>query len=278
MAKRLTQKPYPSKKKSYCEENVYLCLRSQSLLNPKSLNEFTVVFLSNPAGCVPLFAQRAAKQPGVPVFWDYHVVLVHKKSSSSTSSAVEDCREEHTSHGGNVLIERTPQEDNCGGKDEEEEEYTDEAVIYDLDTTLPDFPVSFKTYFNATFRPPGDIVDEWLLYRLSDPAYKRYMRLVPGGLFLKKFASSRVHMRRRVRTTGGEGREGGEEEEEEEWLAEPPVWECLKGEEAESEHTLPMFLDFSRAGEEDGEGGDGYGRIVDEEGFWREFMGEGREE
>ncbi|KAK6731788.1 hypothetical protein RB195_007942 [Necator americanus] len=56
----------------YCEENVYkLCER----VPVDQRSRFFAVFVSNASKCVPLFAQKAAKERPF-VLWDYHVVLV----------------------------------------------------------------------------------------------------------------------------------------------------------------------------------------------------------
>ena len=55
----------------YCEENIYRLLLSPHLQD----RENHAVFISNPARCCPLWNQRAAPNPGDPVFWDYHVVM-----------------------------------------------------------------------------------------------------------------------------------------------------------------------------------------------------------
>jgi len=54
----------------YCEENIWqLCNRPQ-------FQESEVVVLASVGDFFPLLCQRAAEAPDVPVFWDYHVVLL----------------------------------------------------------------------------------------------------------------------------------------------------------------------------------------------------------
>lgn len=50
------------------------------------------------------------------------------------------------------------------------------------------------------------------------------------------------------------------------WLADPPAYPPITCELGDD--TLEMFLDFEVPN------GSGWGRIVDEEGFWNEFAGE----
>lgn len=57
----------------YCEENVYLLAQKLQQDNPQ-LKTFAV-FVSNTQRLVVLSEQRAAKAPGQPVYWDYHVIL-----------------------------------------------------------------------------------------------------------------------------------------------------------------------------------------------------------
>lgn len=56
----------------YCEENVFhLCREPLLEGRPRA-----VAFISNPAGAVAMWNQRAARQPGEAILWDYHVVLL----------------------------------------------------------------------------------------------------------------------------------------------------------------------------------------------------------
>ena len=58
----------------YCEENVWQLCCNQKL---KSLKK-KVVFISNPTKTCPMWHARASSEPGEPVLWDYHVILVCK--------------------------------------------------------------------------------------------------------------------------------------------------------------------------------------------------------
>ncbi|MBL4638088.1 MAG: hypothetical protein JKY76_01870 [Proteobacteria bacterium] len=56
---------------NYCEENIWhLC---RLFTHPEQCA--TVVFISNRQQQVALYGQITAKAPGMPVVWDYHVVL-----------------------------------------------------------------------------------------------------------------------------------------------------------------------------------------------------------
>lgn len=55
----------------YCEENVWhLCADPRVTGEPRA-----VLVISNPSRTLAMAHQRAAPRPGVPVVWDYHVVL-----------------------------------------------------------------------------------------------------------------------------------------------------------------------------------------------------------
>jgi len=56
----------------YCEENVYHLCREPLFAGRRA----EVVFISNPGRAVVMWHQRAARRPGSPLFWDYHVVLL----------------------------------------------------------------------------------------------------------------------------------------------------------------------------------------------------------
>ena len=57
---------------NYCEENVWQLSRHPKL--PTGLRY--VVFISNTERSCALWSQRSAAQPGTPVVWDYHVLLL----------------------------------------------------------------------------------------------------------------------------------------------------------------------------------------------------------
>ena len=61
----------------YCEENIWqLCAHPEL-----QTRDARVAFVSNPNRSCALWAQRAASQPGAPVVWDYHVVLLARDSA-----------------------------------------------------------------------------------------------------------------------------------------------------------------------------------------------------
>ena len=56
----------------YCEENVFhLAAEPEIAHRPRE-----VVFISNPDRSCVMWHQRAARRPGAPLLWDYHVVLL----------------------------------------------------------------------------------------------------------------------------------------------------------------------------------------------------------
>jgi hypothetical protein len=92
--------------------------------------------------------------------------------------------------------------------------------VCDLDSTLP-FPETAEAYLASSF-----------------PAVREHFRpcfrLVGADRFVATFASTRRHMRDSA--TG-------------DWLAPPPQWPCMRGNEALEEDTLPRFLPPSGVGE-----------------------------
>ncbi|QDG49466.1 hypothetical protein FIV42_01540 [Persicimonas caeni] len=56
----------------YCEENIYQLCADGGFAD----GDASVVFISNAGRTCALWAQRAAREQGAPVVWDYHVVLV----------------------------------------------------------------------------------------------------------------------------------------------------------------------------------------------------------
>ena len=56
----------------YCEENVFhLCAHPALGERPRS-----ALFVSGALGGFVMWHQRAARRPGAPLFWDYHVILL----------------------------------------------------------------------------------------------------------------------------------------------------------------------------------------------------------
>jgi hypothetical protein len=56
---------------AYCEENVWWLAQDERFARARA----EVVIVSNAARTVLVSSQRAARMPGQPVVWDYHVVL-----------------------------------------------------------------------------------------------------------------------------------------------------------------------------------------------------------
>jgi len=59
---------------NYCEENVWLLAGEPGLVE----GERFVVLITSRTRSVPVWCQRAAEGPELPVFWDYHVILAIK--------------------------------------------------------------------------------------------------------------------------------------------------------------------------------------------------------
>ncbi|XP_022239826.1 protein N-terminal glutamine amidohydrolase-like isoform X2 [Limulus polyphemus] len=88
-----------------------------------------------------------------------------------------------------------------------------EALVYDLDSMLS-FPVDFSTYGSQTLR------SDFLL----KPEYHRKFRVIPGEVFLKKFASDRSRMK---------NSDGA-------WIKSPPPFPCIQT--SESTNNLEEFI------------------------------------
>jgi hypothetical protein len=132
------------------------------------------------------------------------------------------------------------------------------ACVYDFDSTLP-FPTPFAQYYELTLK--GDKVwadpevDQVALRVYLDRRMRRF-RIVAAEEYLRCFASSREHMKM-----------AGSEDGSAKWMAEPPGYPPIRC--GLGEDTLGSLLEF-------GEGeGMGFGRVVDEQGFWEEFVGGG---
>ena len=54
----------------YCEENIWHLCQHESLAGS------FVIFIASKAGAFPMLYQRAMRHPSIPVYWDYHVVLL----------------------------------------------------------------------------------------------------------------------------------------------------------------------------------------------------------
>lgn len=139
----------------YCEENIwrlaYRKVHEQSTSSTTTSTtsparsrspstSYHVAFVSNPAGCVPMFQQLAAaggfddpSNPSKPVFWDYHVLLI-----SVTNDVARENRDGHDGDGGR----RTTR--------------AGSASVWDVDSLLP-CPCPIDDYLKAVF--PN--YDEW---------------------------------------------------------------------------------------------------------------------
>lgn len=148
----------------YCEENVWR-LAFRKLHQPQGNEDYFVAFISNLRNRVPMFHQRASPSPtDTPCFWDYHVILI----GVSKESIVRH-----------------------------------DAVVYDVDTTLPAYPTPLLDYLNATFSKELP----WF--------YAPHFRLISAGTFLHYFASDRSHMFN---------------PKTHEWNAPPPSYRCILSE------------------------------------------------
>ncbi|KAB0805620.1 hypothetical protein PPYR_02590 [Photinus pyralis] len=61
----------------YCEENVYKLCQDVNKRNPNEVTKCYVAFISNLSRTVPLWRQRAGKDDGKLVVWDYHVIFLY---------------------------------------------------------------------------------------------------------------------------------------------------------------------------------------------------------
>lgn len=61
----------------YCEENVYKLCQDVNIRNPNEVTKCYVAFISNLSRTVPLWRQRAGKDDGKLVVWDYHVIFLY---------------------------------------------------------------------------------------------------------------------------------------------------------------------------------------------------------
>jgi len=143
----------------YCEENVWrlayrrLYARCQT---PPTQSEYYVVFVSNPAKCVCFFHQKAASDPGKPVFWDYHVLLFEHPTS----------RGRHSKNG---------------------------TLVWDVDSLLP-YPCPLSTYLDHAFFTAEQDTDHDSEMAREVAKVQPLFRVVPAATFLKHFRSDRSHM------------------------------------------------------------------------------------
>jgi hypothetical protein len=62
---------------AYCEENVWHLCQQNHLRNSY------VVFIFSKGDAFPMLNQRASEHPTLPIFWDYHVVLLVKNKNKN---------------------------------------------------------------------------------------------------------------------------------------------------------------------------------------------------
>ncbi|KAH0608055.1 uncharacterized protein H6S33_002107 [Morchella sextelata] len=72
----------------YCEENIYCMIRDH--VAPELWEDFYVVFISNIEKCVALSFQKVCTTPDTPVYWDYHVILLHHPRTTPHTITVYD--------------------------------------------------------------------------------------------------------------------------------------------------------------------------------------------
>lgn len=152
---------------SFCEENIYKLLAAIQQNPSFSNTQCSVVFLSNATKTIPVFCQRLAQSPYIPIIWDYHVILVCEVTLRPLS------------------------------------EKRKQVYVYDFDTTITPFPVPFKEYFRGTIQdlvfPDNDTMqgDEGVQQDTMSlrQRLRRLFRVVPADVLLSRFSSSRRHMK-----------------------------------------------------------------------------------
>ncbi|EWC45963.1 hypothetical protein DRE_04756 [Drechslerella stenobrocha 248] len=240
----------------YCEENIYKFVFQH--VSVESLAYYTVMFLSNSTGTIPLFSQRLQTTPVFPVIWDYHVVLVYHPNQT-----LEELLQRSEDMANRSIHVGDPE---SAGIANGSVATVAKSYVYDLDTRLLEFPCPAPVYFSRTFSPPPLLdfmnpLDRPSMTRaLEQDRFRRYFRLVPAAAYLAYFWSERSHMRN----------------DDGSWKMPPPAWGVIKGAQA-SKESFPEYIDFKGC-ESTGDRADPeaeyLGIIVDEERLWRVF-GEG---
>lgn len=110
--------------------------------------------------------------------------------------------------------------------------------VFDLDSVLP-FPTPITEYVEFALQPQIQL----------DAENSQRFRVLPACDYLKLFASDRSHMAEAV--ASGQ--------------CESPAWPAIRGSEALSEHTLPLFWDVAQPGAN----GQGMGVVMEREAFFR---------
>lgn len=107
--------------------------------------------------------------------------------------------------------------------------------IFDLDSTIPGFPVSAETYFKESLHYPDTFDDK----------YVQYLRVVDSEFFLRDFASDRSHMKACFDKSP------------------PPKYDCILNEKGEV-NNLDEYRKFGK--------GDGKGEILTRDQFYEEYI------
>lgn len=120
-----------------------------------------------------LWEQKIAREVGVPVVWDYHVILV-LRARKEGKHCVPELDKSSRVEADQKLLEET--------------EYTGylaeiaNAWVYDFDTSITPVPCQWSEYVTRTF--PCKLI----------PQYQSLFRVIPGEQFINVFASDRSHM------------------------------------------------------------------------------------
>ncbi|KAF3909099.1 hypothetical protein ABW21_db0205007 [Orbilia brochopaga] len=236
----------------YCEENIYKLVEGN--VPAASLPHFSVVFLSNSTGTIPVFSQQAQKTPLFPVIWDYHVILIHHPGYTLGELLLrpKGANNHHLRHY-NFEQDTPVREYNAVS-----------AHVYDFDSTISGFPCSFGEYYSKTFSPPPGSQDSnsmeimMMTQALKQEKFRRYFRLVPASVYLDYFCSERGHMKN----------------DDGSWKMVPPPWPVIKGSKTETA-TFAEYINFKECEETTkGEEGKEYlGVTVSEDTLWDIFSG-----
>ncbi|EKM83021.1 hypothetical protein AGABI1DRAFT_34630 [Agaricus bisporus var. burnettii JB137-S8] len=155
----------------YCEENVYLLC--EDFMNRKDVCErwnIWVVFISNETKTVALWDQKVAREPGAPVLWDYHVILV-LEPTEAFKAANSDCKNESQ---------------------------TARSWVYDFDTLITPVPCTWLgepfDWWHCTSPNDKDCDSIDYIARTFPRQENSMFRLIPGSIFINYFASDRSHM------------------------------------------------------------------------------------
>jgi len=112
---------------------------------------------------------------------------------------------------------------------------SENKLVFDLDSTIPGFPVSAETYFKESLHHPEPFDDK----------YVQYLRVVDAEYFLRDFASDRSHMKACFDKSP------------------PPKYDCILNENGEF-NNLDDYRKFSK--------GDGKGEILSRDHFYEKYI------